>query len=282
MLNNNALNTILACMATSKEAYEIQKVQTAHRIKLVESWGMEEGSKILEIGCGQGDTTAVLAYYTGETGLVHGVDIGPPTYGAPITLGESTDYLKQSKLGKQIKINFNMDILSPDVDFPEDAFDYVVFSHCSWYMKSTSELLHMMKKVRKWAKQLCFAEWSTTIHSLEQYPHLLAILIQAQYEAFKQNSESNVRTILTPPEIRTVVEDAGWKVLEETTIHSQDLQDGQWEVDMVKHDINFELSRTENMPGKFKELIRSEVLMLEQYIKNGVIKPLSVYSFTAN
>ncbi|WP_158095089.1 hypothetical protein [Gottfriedia luciferensis] len=46
------------------------------------------------------------------------------------------------------------------------------------------------------------AEWDTRISSIEQYPHLLAILIQAQYESFKQNSESNIRTLFTPNDIK--------------------------------------------------------------------------------
>jgi DNA modification methylase len=138
-----------------------------------------------------------------------------------------------------------------------------------------------MKKVRKWGKQLCFAEWNTTINSIEQYPHLLSILIQAQYEALKQNSESNVRTLFTPHDIRAMVEQAGWKMMKEVTIDSPDLQDGKWEVDKVLSDMNDELSEIKNMPDKLKELIRSEASMLESAIESGVIRPLSVYCFIA-
>ncbi|WP_430787336.1 class I SAM-dependent methyltransferase [Virgibacillus flavescens] len=280
-MNEDVLDSIVDCMAASEKSLHVQKVQTEHRIKLVESWGIKAGSKILEIGCGQGDTTAVLAHFTGGKGLVHGIDIGPPTYGSPVSIGDSADYLLKSKLGKQVKIDFNMDILSPEVDFPKDSFDYIVFSQCSWYTKSTGELLDIVKKVKSWGKQLCFAEWSTDLDSIEQYPHLLSILIQAQYEAFKHDSESNVRSLMTPKDIKSIVQQAGWDITEESTINSPELQDGKWEVDLVMHDINYELSKTENMPEKFKELIRSEVLMLESSIESREIKPLSVYSFIA-
>lgn len=66
----------------------IQYIQTEHRLKLGLFWGIKEGSRVLEIGCGQGDTTAVLAHLVGENGYVHGVDIAPEDYGAPLTVGK--------------------------------------------------------------------------------------------------------------------------------------------------------------------------------------------------
>ncbi|MBD8067830.1 class I SAM-dependent methyltransferase [Bacillus sp. PS06] len=275
------IKEIVDYMATSKVSYDVQLIQTKHRIKLVDFWGIKEGSNILEIGCGQGDTTAVLATYTGENGLVHGIDIGSPTYGSPITLGESAEYLLKSKVGKQIKIDFNTNILSAEIDFKEHSFDYIVFAHCSWYTKSRSELLDIMKKVRTWGKQLCFAEWNTQIKSTEQYPHLLSILIQAQYEAFKEDSDSNVRTLVTPSDVREIVEEAGWQIKKDTTIDSPDLHDGMWEVDKVLEDVHNELSLITNIPVKLKDLILSEVKMLEEFHRVSEMKPLSVYSFLA-
>lgn len=102
-MRENDIKFIVECMATSNEAYQVQMVQTKHRIKLVDFWNIKAGSRILEIGCGQGDTTAVLAYYAGEKGFVQGIDVGSPTYGSPVSLGESANYLMRSKLGKQIK-----------------------------------------------------------------------------------------------------------------------------------------------------------------------------------
>ncbi len=70
-------------------------------------------------------------------------------------------------------------------------------------------------------------------------------------------------------------------MVKDITINSPDLQDGKWEVDKVKSDINYELNEIKNMPEKLKDLIRSEVSMLEGFVGKGVIKPLSVYSFIA-
>ncbi len=281
IMKKNILETIVSCMATHEEMFNIQKVQTEHRIKLVESWGIKEGSRVLEIGCGQGDTTAVLAYFVGETGFVQGIDVAAGDYGAPITLGDSLDFLKNSKLGKQIKIDLETDILSSDFDYPEQSFDYIVFSQCSWYLSSFEELQRIMEKVKNWGKQLCFAEWDARIKSIEQYPHLLSIQIQAQYEAFKQGSDSNVRTLFTPDDLKKIVKHAGWNVIKEEIVDSPELQDGKWEMDKVVTDIEFEFDKTKDMPVKMKELIESEVKLLQEFMKSHVVKPLSVYSFTA-
>lgn len=271
------IEEILTCMPSSNK---IQKVQTQHRLTLAETWEIKKASKILEIGCGQGDTTAVLAYLTGENGLVHGIDIASADYGAPLTLGESVTFLQNSALGSRIKIDFETDILTDPHRFPDNYFDYIVLSHSSWYLRSFEELAKMLKMLRKWGKQLCFAEWDTSINSVEQYPHFLAVLIQAQYEAFKKNSTANVRTLFTPEDIRKLAKDAGWEVIKEQSIHSPDLQDADWEVHMTLADYQEELAAIE-MPEKLRYLIESEIHLLKASIEKIKLSPMSTYTFIA-
>jgi hypothetical protein len=154
-------------------------------------------------------------------------------------------------------------------------------SHCSWYLKSHEEFIAVLKKIKIWGEKLCFAEWDTRISSVEQYPHLLSILIQAQYESLKQNSESNIRSLFTPNDIKNICEVSGWTVINETTIFSPKLQDGRWEVNKTLVDIDIELNNIENMPSKLNGLIRSEVKMLEESITSNEIKPLSILAFVA-
>lgn len=275
------IDSVVKCMATYEDMSDIQAIQTAHRFKLVEFWNIKEGNKVLEIGCGQGDTTAVLAYVVGENGLVHGIDIGTRSYGSPLTLGEASDYLMNSPLGKQIQMDFEIDLLSPHVNFPEKSFDYVVLSHCSWYFRSSEEFNSILTKIRKWGKKLCFAEWDTRIGKIEQYPHLLSILIQAQYESFKQNSDSNVRTLFTPNDIKVITGASGWTIIDEKTISSPELQDGMWEVYKTLDEFDLELRKIIDMPAKLNGLIQSEIKILEESMKSNQIKPLSIFAFVA-
>lgn len=282
MEQNEIVDTIVKCMAAKDLMSDLQRIQTEHRFKLAKFWDIKEGKRVLEVGCGQGDTTAVLAYFVGENGFVHGIDIGPPTYGGPITLGDSINYLKKSRLGKQINVDFEIDLLSPEIDFPEDSFDYIVLSHCSWYFKSFEEGLELLKKVRKWGKTLCFAEWDTKLQTIEQYPHLLSVLIQAQYESFKLESDSNIRTLFTIGDIKDIARNAGWNIRSETNVYSPHLQDGEWEVNKIKSEIELELKNIHDMPSKMRHLIDSEVRMLRELTIVNEIKPLSVFAFTAD
>lgn len=279
-MNQDAIEYIVGCMATHGGEDIVQRIQTKHRLKLVEFWGIQKGSRVLEIGCGQGDTTAALAYAVGEEGYVHGIDIAAAEYGAPITLGEARDHLLKSGMGSRMKIEFEVDVLSQEIDFSPMAFDYIVFSHCAFYLRSEEELAAILKKARKWGKQLCFAEWDTRIQKIEQQPHFLAILIQSHYECFKENSQSNIRMLFTPADSLRIAKEADWKIVQEQIIQSPDLQDGQWEVEMTLTEY-VEGMNLCTMPEKLKALIRSEVGLLQETYGRGVIQPLSVFAFVA-
>lgn len=59
----------------------IQQSQTIHRLELLQHWKISPGSKVLELGCGQGDCTTVLASAVGEQGSVVAVDPADLDYG---------------------------------------------------------------------------------------------------------------------------------------------------------------------------------------------------------
>ena len=59
--------------------------QAQYRRDLVANWPITVGARVLELGCGQGDTTVALAGAVGETGHIDAVDPGPLDYGASET-----------------------------------------------------------------------------------------------------------------------------------------------------------------------------------------------------
>jgi ubiquinone/menaquinone biosynthesis C-methylase UbiE len=61
--------------------FSIQHSQTLHRLKLLQYWNIPTCSKVLELGCGQGDCTTVLASAVGEQGSVVAVDPAELDYG---------------------------------------------------------------------------------------------------------------------------------------------------------------------------------------------------------
>src|SRR3569833_546652 len=81
----------------------VEEVQATHRINLLNTWAaIRPGARVLELGCGQGTCTAVLAEAVGPEGHVDAVDPAPPTYGSPYTLGQAQALLSSAAVGDRI------------------------------------------------------------------------------------------------------------------------------------------------------------------------------------
>jgi ubiquinone/menaquinone biosynthesis C-methylase UbiE len=267
-------------MAVSPQYLDVQVRQTHFRMQLVEGWQIPQGAKVLEIGCGQGDMTAVLADAVGSRGHVAAVDIASPDYGGPVSLGESAEHLKRTALGPRIEFYFQYDVLDPATAFDANAFDYVVLTHCSWYFDSLDQLRRLLRRVRSWASHLCFSEWDKEPHTLNQVAHLLSVLIQGQVEAYKSDSAGNVRTPFSRTRLMQLLSETGWSVSTESVVDSTQLKDADWEID---HCLRSSLREAEalNLPLKFVELLGSQVDTLRLMAGRGKNRSLSSYSIVA-
>ncbi|KAI8284601.1 hypothetical protein K4K60_001795 [Colletotrichum sp. SAR11_57] len=66
--------------------FNIQHSQTVHRLAILQHWNIPAGSRVLELGCGQGDCTTVIASAVGEEGAVVAVDPAELDYGQSFAL----------------------------------------------------------------------------------------------------------------------------------------------------------------------------------------------------
>jgi SAM-dependent methyltransferase len=219
--------SVAAAMAVKSQE---QLIQTRFRLDLVDGWDLRPGARVLEVGCGQGDMTAVLADAVGAGGRVLGVDNASPGYGAPVTLGQSAAYLSATPLGERIEFRFEFDVLNPASSFADGAFDDVVLSQCSWYFAGLGQLRQTLARVRPWARRLCFAEWDLAASGIGQLPHLLAVLIQGQFEAGGSRGDGNVRTPFSRQALLAILAETGWQVDGQRTVDTASLKDADWEV----------------------------------------------------
>lgn len=259
---------------------EIDAIQSRHRANLVATWDIGEGATILEVGCGQGDMTRVLANAVGSKGRVVAVDIADENYGSPQTLRQATDQIAASAVGDRIEFRFEFDIQDPKNAFGDREFDAVVLAHSSWYVSSSDELRRIFQTVRCFADKLLFAEWDLEPQLYEQLPHLLAVLIQGQIESFKSESTANVRTPLHKSTVRTLIKQAGWSIERECTVDAQAMQDADWEIqECLRH-----VYRQAEFPGIPEKTVR--FLAAQQEVLRGIAKPtmnssLPAYSILA-
>lgn len=205
----------------------IQQIQLQHRFSLVKAFNLQPGMRILEIGCGQGDTTMALAHIVGDSGFVKAIDIASGDYGAPMTLQEAHENIKKSPLGSRIEFQLDTDFLSLDTT---EQYDAIVFSHCSWYFHDEAQLLQYFEHTRSMTSQLCFAEWDTTYHTHEQSSHFFAVTILALFSQYVDN-DGNIQAIFTKKHIQKLLKQANFTNCTLIEVDASYLQDGAWEQD---------------------------------------------------
>ncbi|GGP14708.1 SAM-dependent methyltransferase [Oceanobacillus neutriphilus] len=204
----------------------IQEIQLAHRIQLVEAFDIKEGMHVLEIGCGQGDTTIVLADAVGESGRITAIDIASKEYGAPLTLEEAADRIMHTSLGDRITFHFETDFLNFE---EETVFDAVVLSHASWYFENEQILINYIEKVKAAANQVCFAEWDLDYTRSGQRAHFLAASLLALHSSQIGNG-GNIQCLFGKRQVKEILEKTGFQITGEIIIDAAFLQDGGWEI----------------------------------------------------
>ncbi|SAM86403.1 uncharacterized protein UBRO_20974 [Ustilago bromivora] len=199
-----------------KKQDSVQTIQTSHRLDILYalltgddptspasgSEGQVEADytllsgNMMDLGCGQGDQTGVLA----------------------AVLSNNPERYKESKTGPEM--------------LKERSFDTVLLSHSSWYFPSAQVLTASFKSIREaGVKHLLLAEWAMTASHPNALPHLLSVLLQGQSPV----EGGNVQTALSPEQMKKVGADSGWKVKRELTfLPAEKLQDGGWEVYMAR------------------------------------------------
>lgn len=275
------IDEIIRAMNLEERYYEVQRIQTKHRLDLIKNWGIKPGDRVLEIGCGQGDMTAALAYIVGEKGYVKAIDIASEDYGRPETLGQARKRLMSGSLSKQLDIMLNTDFLSEDIDFQENSFDVIVLSMCSWYFEDDLQLSKVLQKARKFAKKLCFAEWDVRPTMPAQLAHYQAVMIQAMCESFNKNSEANIRTLLYPEQLVALIQNSGWSILSTSVLDTEKMQDGHWEVQAALS-LQDEIDKGyHEIPYKTKQLILQQIQNLRTVNRNE-IHPLNLFAIVAD
>ncbi|KAK7708116.1 hypothetical protein SLS64_006938 [Diaporthe eres] len=223
-----------------------EAAQAAHRINILNSWGpdvIKPGSRVLEIGCGQGNCTAVLAEAVGPAGHVDACDPAPPDYGAPFTLAEAQKHLSESEIGSRITWHSGKpwEPAAPDQQgtaVSDRKWDVVVLAHCVWYFKGRDELSHILGDLKSRLTEggkVCIAEYA--LHATEKaaWPHVLAALAQGTLQALRsEESHENIQVPLSPHQIKLVARDQAWRLDHEAVLVPEDgLLDGSWEAGSI-------------------------------------------------
>jgi len=224
----------------------IEIAQAEHRIRLINAFHLDPGSRILEIGPGQGTCTTVLAHAVGEAGHVDAVDPAPPDYGAPFTLAQAQAFVSASAVGGRIAWHRG----TPEEFLASSAgargnsrgadggrwhdWDVAVLVHSAWYFRSPATLGHILAALRGRVRHVCLAEYALRATLQSAVPHVFAALARGTVECHKAQTSENIQTPLSPAGIKEIAAAAGWALDRETDVVPEaGLSDGKWETGTV-------------------------------------------------
>lgn len=223
-------------------------------------WNIPPGSRVLEIGCGQGDCSElaptqvmcisraplasansplaiVLAAAVGPLGHIDAVDPAPPHCGGPINYGTSQRNLKASPLGPRMTFH-NTDPEDYLASYAGEPYDYVVFFLSLWFFSDPSRIERLLARLSsdhgRFAKRLLIAEWALEANSPEAWPHVLAALSIANLETRNIEDKSNICSPVSPAWVRALFASMELEVEKEEVVPpSTDLREGMWEVRVI-------------------------------------------------
>lgn len=246
----------------------IELSQARHRIRLLNAWGgISPGSRVLEIGCGQGTCTGVLAEAVGPAGHVDALDPASLDYGAPFTLGQAQGHLSRGPVGERITWHQADPVGFLAEASPSRKWDVAVLAHCIWYFRSADQLGAVLAALKGRVARVVVAEYAFHASETEAVPHVLATLARAALEAHRKDSKENIQTPLSPAAVRELAEQEGWTVVGQgKVVPERELSDGLWEVGsvldpefLVQVEEGVEDARVKNMLRSARDAVVSAV-----------------------
>ncbi|EQL00064.1 hypothetical protein G6O67_006642 [Ophiocordyceps sinensis] len=237
---HSQLDMLLASYLHAPPSQKTAASRFLHRLNLCKAWTIPDGARLLDIGCGQGESTLVLAAVVGPGGLVTGVDTAPSDYGGPFTIGESQQHILASVLAPRIVFESAelAAVLGLAGDHPLKAqFDGAVFCHSLWYFASSDAVRSVFAALSAaQVSHIYMAEWSGDAATVAQEPHHLAVSTQRAFHlerpshSSRNTIEPNVRCGLLPEHLLRLATMEGWRVVRQGTISPPaDMPDGHWE-----------------------------------------------------
>lgn len=171
-------------------------------LQIIGSW-IERGSKVLDLGCGNGDLLAWLSTNKEVQGT--GIELDQNKVGQCIARGLTV-----------LQGDFNDEV----DDYPDAAFDYVILSQTLQQVYEPARLLHSLARIGK-----------KVVVSFPNFSHI-SIRLQLLFKGLAPKNEQlpyswydtpNIR-VITLADFRKFAGDVGYKIVNEVAIntHNQD------------------------------------------------------------
>ena len=126
----------------AKRYTEVNQFQLKHGERLLVSWGLEPGKKVLDMGCGTGELTSFIANQVGNEGFVVGIDPDE----------ERIKIARQSKPKRRQNLSFVVGDSSSYFPHSEEEYYDIHFSSFVFHWLTTSERSAFLNTAQKCLK----------------------------------------------------------------------------------------------------------------------------------
>lgn len=270
------LETLLSCCLHDPKNDELIYIpRFTHRLALTKAWSIEPGQRVLDIGCGQGESCLAVALDLGPSGHVTGIDTAAPDYGTPFTIKESQEFVQKSVLGS--RISFNQTDAASLLQAPDHpTFDAASLCHSLWYFPTRESVFSLFQTLAT-AKisRIYLAEYAFQASNDTQIPHVLAAKAFALFNLYKTPTEGhdprayNVRAAPDQASILDAAQKAGFRVQRQgIVIPDENMKEGHFEARHVKGENFRKRVQEEKLPKEQEE----EILAYQPRIREGMEK----------
>jgi ubiquinone/menaquinone biosynthesis C-methylase UbiE len=236
------------------------------RLAITSEWNIGAGKRVLDIGCGQGESSVTLALQLGPTSHITGIDTARPDYGGPYTVAQSHEYIGRTVVGQQINfLRTDAATLFQTLNQPaSDVFDGAALCHSLWYFPDQAAVYELFQTLAlAGMERVYIAEYAFEASLQAQTPHVLAARAQALFHAYKTPREAGTKTlnVRAAPDKNTVMDaasTAGFTIARQGTITPEaDMLEGYFEARYTKGGGFAARVRAENLSKEHEEEILS-------------------------
>ncbi|OAA72583.1 hypothetical protein ISF_01656 [Cordyceps fumosorosea ARSEF 2679] len=253
------------------------------RLATIRAWGVREGDHLLDIGCGQGESSVALAALVGDRGHVTAIDTASMDYGHPFTMRAAHDHLRQSALGPRVTFH-QADAQSFFAEQQQTAprLDAAVLCQSLFYFPGEHEVRALFATLRAAGTSPVYvAEWSYVPSREAQTAHALAATAQRLFYRYRYRPEAgredpreqNVRGGVDKSAILRAAAAAGYGLAREALITpEEDMREGEFEVRFTLGEVFRQRVAEAELSGEQRAEIVAAIEKLEAEMKKELYK----------
>ena len=240
------------------------------KLEICQFFGIKEGWKILDVGCGSGGTSIAAASLVGPTGEVIAVDP------SKLQINRCTMIIEKTGFDEIIETRI-ADVL--ELDFPDNFFDMVLLLYTPQFLGYTKDLKNVIEKTGRWTTRIGIADHTPIPAEISEFNYLL-------YNWFSNDlarASTGKRTdrLYHPGELRRALHATGWTLTREQGFRvSEKNSYPQW---ATKENIQRFSDLIQELPDPAeREIFSSRLETVRSLMHAGFeIKPTSMYAALA-